>query len=436
MLILFGMNPRSIVKRIIPTELFQKIEPLGHLGEAVAFNIVNGFPARGMKIIGVTGTNGKTTTVFLLQRMLYEAGFKAGMISTVAYGVDDDIKPQLTHMTTPTTPILMKRLKAMKAQGVEWLVLETTSQALAQNRVWGVPYTVVVFTNLTHEHLSYHKTFERYRNAKLKLFKMANRNPRGLRTGVVNSDDPNGHYFSESITHNLTYGIDSGDLKASHIKNTDNGVSFEAKIGSDVYHITCQIPGTFNVYNALAAVTVGRVIGLSAQQIEQGIADVPGVPGRMTRIDEGQDFTLIVDYAHTPDSFEKLFKDLQTQPGTIIAVFGSLGGGDKGKRFIQGEIAGKFADTVIVCEEDDRQENPDSIAEAIARGAEKNGKKRNKDLFLIHDRTEAIEFAVSKAHKDDLVLLLGKGHERTIESADGARPWDEFTVARRALRKR
>jgi UDP-N-acetylmuramyl tripeptide synthase len=208
------MNVRKIVKSCVPTNLFMYIEPYGHLVEAMMFNVLNGFPGRGFKIIGVTGTNGKTTTVFMVQRMLYEAGFNVGMISTVAYGVGSDIKPQMTHMTTPTAPVLMKRLKAMRAEGVEWLVLETTSQALAQNRVWGIPYSIVVFTNLTHEHLSYHKTFERYRNAKVKLFKIANRNKQGLRTGIVNADDPNAHYFADAIQKSISFCVDSGDIRA------------------------------------------------------------------------------------------------------------------------------------------------------------------------------------------------------------------------------
>src|SRR6185312_9225876 len=160
------MSLRSIVKKLIPTGLFAAIEPYGHLGEAVLFNVLNGFPSRGLKVIGVTGTNGKTTTSFLIHRMLVEAGYDTGLMTTVAYGVNNDIKPQVQHMTSVDVPTLMKRLKEMKREGAEWLVLETTSHALAQHRVWGVPYSVAVLTNLTHEHLDYHRTFERYRDAK------------------------------------------------------------------------------------------------------------------------------------------------------------------------------------------------------------------------------------------------------------------------------
>ena len=201
--------------------------------------------------------------------------------------------------------------------------------------------------------------------------------------------------------------------------------------------IKCHLPGSFNVDNSLAALCVGRALGLSKQQIEQGIAALQGVEGRMTRIDEGQDFTVIVDYAHTPDSFEKLFKDMQSVvKGKLIVLFGSLGGGDKTKRPLQGQLAGKYADEVIICEEDDRQEDGQAIMNEIATGAESEGKVGDKDLFLVHDRPKAIQFAVNRAKTGDTVLLLGKGHEKTIEHADGEHPWDEIATAHEALKKR
>lgn len=430
------MGFRSTVKKFIPTGLFPAIEPYGHLGEAVSFNALNGFPARGLKVIGVTGTNGKTTTCFMIHRMLHEAGYNVGMMTTVAYGVGDDIKPQLVHMTTQTVPVLMKRLKMMRAKGVEWIVLETTSQALSQNRVWGIPYSVAVMTNITHEHISYHKTFERYRAAKVKLFRLADKNHKGLRTGIVNADDPNAKYFIDAISTPISYGLKNGDIRATNVKLSPDGVDYQTKLEDKTYHIKSHLPGSFNVYNSLAAVCVGHVLGLSEKQIEQGIAALEGVEGRMTRIDEGQGFTVIVDYAHTPDSFEKLFKDFKpVVKGKIIVLFGSLGGGDKGKRPLQGELAGKYADEVIICEEDDRQESPEVILNDIAVGAEKAGKTRDKDLFIIHDRPKAMQFAVDRASKDDTVLFLGKGHEKTIEHADGEHPWNEVAMAHSVLKK-
>lgn len=426
------MNFRSLIKKLIPSGLFLMIEPTGHLVEAFMWNVLNGFPGRGLKVIGVTGTNGKTTTSFLIHRMLHEAGYKVGLMSTVGYGVGADIKPQIHHMTNVSVPELMQRLKYMRRQKVDWLVLETTSHALAQHRVFGVPYQMAVLTNLTHEHLAYHRTFERYRDAKRRLFKLANKH--GLRTGVINADDPSAEFFASDIKNPIMYGIEGGDVRATNVKLSPKSVSYETSLGGETYQIKCQIPGSFNVYNSLAAACVGHALGLNKQQIEWGIAALESVEGRMNNIDEGQDFTLIVDYAHSPDSFEKLFKDIKpVVKGKLVVLFGSLGGGDKGKRPLQGELAGKYADEVIVCEEDDRQENPEQIMEDIAAGVEKAGKVRDKDLFLVHDRVEAINFAVQRAQAGDTVLLLGKGHEKTIEHADGEHPWDEAGEARKAL---
>jgi UDP-N-acetylmuramoyl-L-alanyl-D-glutamate--2,6-diaminopimelate ligase len=430
------MGIRTLVKNIVPRSLFRHIEPYGHLAEAILFNIVHGFPARGLKVIGVTGTNGKTTTSFLIHRMLHNAGYRVGLMTTVAYGAGDNIHPQVEHMTTVSVPVLLKRIKQMKKEGIEWLVLETTSHALAQHRVWGVPYSVAVMTNVTHEHLDYHGTFERYRDAKRLLFKMANRNRRGLRIGVINADDESVNLFAKSIKSSVLYGIKEGELKAKDIKNTARGVSYRTELEGKKYNITCHIPGTFNIYNSLAAVGVGHSLGLSEDQVEQGIAALESVEGRMTRVSEGQPYEVIVDFAHTPDSFEKLFKDLRPKvSGKMIVLFGSAGRRDEAKRPIQGELAGEYADEVIITEEDDRDIDGLEIMEQIAAGAEKAGKKRDLNLFLVHNREEAISLAISRAKaKDDVVLLLGKGHEKSIERAHGEDPWDEVEIAKKAIK--
>lgn len=408
------MSARSAVKKLIPIGLFAAVEPYGHLVEAFVFNLINGFPGRGLKVIGVTGTNGKTTTSFLIHRMLQESGYKTGLMTTVAWGAGDDIKQQVEHYTNVPVPTLMKRLKYLRAAKVDWVVMEITSQALAQNRVWGVPISVAVMTNVTHEHLDYHKTFERYRDAKRKLFKLANKHRRGLRAGVVNAEDPSAELFASDVKNPVLYGVKKGDVRASKVKLSPAGVNYE--VVDRKLKVNCHLPGSFNVYNSLAAVCVGLKLGLSNDQIERGIAALDGVKGRMTRIDEGQDFDVIVDYAHTPDSFEKLFKDLKpVVKGKLIVMFGSAGRRDEAKRSVQGGIAGKYADEVVVTEEDDRDIDGDEIMNQIAAGAEKAGKKRDKDLFLVHDRTEAINFVVRRAKKDDTVMLLGKGHEKTIE---------------------
>lgn len=431
------MSLRATVKKVIPKKLFRAVEPYGHLAEASAINTINGFPARGMKVIGVTGTNGKTSTCFLIHRMLTEAGYKVGLMTTVAYGVGDDIKPQIHHMTNVGVPELMQRLKLMKKSGIDWLVLETTSHALAQHRVWGVPYSVAVMTNVTHEHLDYHGTFQRYLDAKLRLFKQADKNKHGLRVGVINADDANAESFAKVIRNPLLYGVEKGDLRASNVRLTAQGCKYNVELEDETLHITCNLPGSFNVSNSLAAVGVGGVIGLSKAEIEKGIAALKSVEGRMNTIDEGQNFQVIVDYAHTPDSFEKLFKDLKpVVKGKFIVLFGSAGRRDEAKRAVQGELAGKYADEVIITEEDDRDIDGMGIINQIAEGAEKAGKEREKNLFLVHDRTQAIGFAIGRATAGDTVLLLGKGHEKTIERDDGEHPWDEIATTREALRAR
>lgn len=449
------MSFRGTVKKLIPKGAFGTIEPYGHLAESVLLNTINGFPGKDLKVIGVTGTNGKTSTSFIIHRMLHEAGYKVGLMSTVAYGVGNNIHQQVEHMTSVDVPTLMKRLKYMKQEGAEWLVLETTSHALAQHRVWGVPYSIAVMTNITHEHLDYHGTFEKYRDAKRQMFKLANKNKKGLRTGVINAEDPSADLFASDIQKPILYGIDKGEVRASNVRLAPSGSQYDVEHEGITYHIRCNLPGRFNVSNSLAAVCVGLQLGLSKEQIEQGIAALEGVEGRMTRIDEGQDFDVIVDYAHTPDSFEKLFKDLKpVVRGKLIVMFGSAGRRDEAKRAVQGELAGKYCDEVVVTEEDDRDLDGLEIMDQIAAGAEKAGKVREKDLFLVHDRTEAIGFAIGRARKGDTVLLLGKGHEKDIlrngpKAAEMRHlqqddhnpdrvvehPWDEIGTARAALRK-
>ncbi len=430
------MNTRKIVKKLIPNEVFRKIEPYGHLTEAILFNAVYKFPLRGLKVIGVTGTNGKTTTCYLIHRMLQDAGYTCGLMTTVAWGVGEDIKPQKHHMTTVSVPVLLKRITAMKKHKMDFLILETTSHALAQNRVWGVPYYLAVMTNLTHEHLSYHGTMERYREAKVKMFKMTSRNRYGLQTGIINADDPNASYFKAASKHVVTYSLTKGDIIATNINLKNDLSQFDVQTKKEHYHITCYIPGSFNVSNSLAAIGVGEALGLTKSQIEQGIGALKSVEGRMTKIDLGQSFDLIVDYAHSPDSFEKLFKDLKEfKYKRVIVLFGSLGGGDLAKRPLQGELAGKYANIIVLCEEDDRLEDGQKIMDNIAEGVYRAGKHLDQDLFMVHDRSAAIRFAISQAKKGDLVLLLGKGHEKTIEHADGEHPWNEIKEATKALKE-
>jgi len=370
----------------------------------------------------------------MIQRMLYESGVKAGLMTTVANGIGADIILQTEHITTAQAGILQRRLKEFQQAGVEWVVVETSSHSLAQNRVWGIPYEIAVMTNITHEHLDYHGTFHNYVEAKRRLFKIANKN--GLRFGVINAQDPSAKKFAETVANSTTYGIGTGELKAENVKLASDHSTYVAKIDDDSYNIRVNIPGEFNVSNSLAAIAVGRKLGLSKTQIEYGIAALEGVEGRMNSIDEGQKFTVIVDFASTPDGFEKFFESVRPlTKGKLIAVFGSAGRRDESKRATQGNIAGKYADVVIASEEDDRDIDGNEILREIAKGATKAGKKEGKDLFLILNREEAIGFAMTQASSvDDVVVLLGKGHEQTIERADGVYPWNEAEVARAALR--
>ena len=409
-----------------------------------------GFPGKRMRVIGVTGTNGKTSTCFLIWKMLNAAGHKTGLMTTVAWGVDK-LEEQIEHMTTVDAKTLNYRMKKIADAGAEFLVLEVTSHALAQHRTFGVPIEIAVMTNVTHEHLDYHKTFENYRDAKRRLFKMA-------KYGVVNEDDKSWSYFAKDVKEYITYGINSGILRAKDVRLGAQGVEYsvdnEGSVGDkhaaenkqmrgnknspgDMLRIKTKIPGEFTVYNSLAAVAVGLKLGLSKEQISQGILALDSVEGRMNRVDLGQNFELIVDYAHTPDAFLKVYESVVPgKKGRIISLFGGAGRRDESTRGERGEIAARNSDIVIVTEDDSRDENPAEIAEEFVKGAEQAGFLRGKNLLVELNREKAIQMAVDLARKDDIVLILGKGHEKTILRATGAVPFEDLKVTEKALRKR
>lgn len=409
-----------------------------------------GFPGKKMRVIGVTGTNGKTSTCFLIWKMLNAAGHKTGLMTTVAWGVDK-LEKQIEHMTTVDAKTLNYRMKKIADAGAEFLVLEVTSHALAQHRTFGVPIEIAVMTNVTHEHLDYHKTFENYRDAKRRLFKMA-------KYGVVNEDDKSWAYFAKDVKEYITYGINSGILRAKDVKLGAQGVEYsvdgEASVGDkhaaedkhvggdknasgDMLRIKTKIPGEFTVYNSLAAVAVGLKLGLSKEQISQGILALDSVEGRMNRVDLGQNFEVIVDYAHTPDAFLKVYESVVPgKKGRVISLFGGAGRRDESTRGERGEIAARNSDIVIITEDDSRDENPAEIAEEFAKGAEQAGFLRGKNLLVELNREKAIQMAVDLAKKDDIVLILGKGHEKTILRATGAVPFEDLKVTEKALRKR
>ena len=379
-------------------------------------------PAKKLRVIGVTGTNGKTTTCFMIWHLLNQAGHKTGLMTTVAYGVEK-LKPELGHMTTVDAFTLNERIKKIADSGVEFLVLEVTSHALAEFRTLGIPFEIAVFTNLTHDHLDYHKTLVNYRNAKGKLFKKA-------KFSILNADDPATKYYKKLTDNYITYGIKNGEKRAKNIKLDAHGVKYTY----DDIKIETKIPGEFNVYNSLAASLVGEKLGLSKSEIENGIKTLESVEGRMNTIDEGQDFTVIVDYAHAPDALEKVFESVKGHKGRIISVHGGAGRRDPSTRPIRGEILGKYSDIVIITEDDSRDENPEEIAEGFIKGSEKAGKKLGKDLIKELNREKAIELALKTAKKGDLVLILGKGHEKTILRADGPHEFEDIKVARKILK--
>lgn len=394
-----------------------------HWAQAVVATTKYHHPARQLKVIAVTGTNGKTTTCFMIWHMLKSAGYKTGIMTTVAYGVDE-LEPELGHMTTVDAFTLNRRIKNIADAGAEYLVLEVTSHALAEFRTLGIPIDIAVFTNLTHEHLDYHGTIAKYRAAKGKLFKKA-------KYSILNADDPSTKYYKTIAKKYITYGIKHGENKPENIQLQVNGVKY-------LYHdmnIETQIPGEFNVYNSLAAAIVGEKLNLTKEQIQHGIKSLKSVEGRMNVVDEGQPFTVIVDYAHAPDALEKVFESVKGHKGKVISVHGGAGRRDPSTRRIRGEILGKYSDIVIITEDDSRDEDPEKIAAEFIKGAEKHGKTIGKDLFKELDRRRAIELALSKAKPGDLVLILGKGHEKTILRADGPHDFEDIKVVKEILNK-
>jgi UDP-N-acetylmuramoyl-L-alanyl-D-glutamate--2,6-diaminopimelate ligase len=311
--------------------------------------------------------------------------------------------------------------------------METTSHALAQHRDYGIPYSVAVLTNITHEHLDYHGTFQRYIEAKLKLFQKTDRNKSGLRTGVVNADDPNYARFAAAVQTSLTYGIKDGDLMAKKIQMKPDGISYQAVIGKEKYDIRCHIPGRFNVYNTLAAVGVGRTLGLSRKQIEQGIAALEGVAGRMTNLTAKNGANVIVDFAHSPDALENVLKAAkESAKGKIILVFGATGDRDKLKRPVMGQVAAKNANLIYLTDDETYTEDPQVIIQGVLKGIEDAGGKSK--TTILSDRMDAIKAALATAKKGDTVVLAGIGHQTTRNMGGQEEPWNEIEIVKKLIK--
>lgn len=398
-----------------------------------------GDPSEALTVIGITGTDGKTTTSYLAVGALKAAGRRTGMIGTIATRIGGRTEDHAAHATTPEAPELQAALRAMVDAGDDTVVLETTSHGLALDRVAAVAYDVAILTNLTHEHLELHGTWEAYRDAKLSLF---SRLPEASGTAIVNLDDPSAGVFigaaREVGARVLTYGTQgAADVRATHVSERSDGLAVAFTAPSGPAELDLRLGGRFNVHNALAVVALGEALDLDPAAVRSGLAAVERVPGRMERVERGQPFDVVVDFAHSPASLQTVLDLLAptaaARGGGLIAVFGSAGERDTAKRPLMGRIAGERCRVVVVTDEDPRGEDRQAILEAIAQGAESAGRRRGHDLLLIADRRAAIEAAFDAARAGDVVLLAGKGHEHSIIGPAGETPWDERAVAEDVL---
>lgn len=416
---------------------------------AVAAACLHDQPSHGLGIVGVTGTDGKTTTSFLIRAMLEACGLRTGLVGTVDVIVGGEQLGNPARATTPEAPELQAHLAAMRRAGDRFAVVESTSHGLAQDRVAEVAYDVAVLTNLSHEHLEFHRTPEAYRAAKRRLFQRlavdATNPEKGWgKSAVLNRDDAVADDYAtaarEAGARIIGYGVDpSAEVRALRIQEDAQRLRVTVRAPRWEASVALRLAGRFNAHNALAAVAVGEALDLDPTGMRAGLEGLGGVPGRMERLDLGQPFAVLVDYAHTPGALAVVLDNVAPLAaaggGGLIAVFGSAGERDLQKRPMLGAAAGERCRLVVLTDEDPRREDPRSILEQIAVGAERAGKRRGQDLLLILDRRAAIRAALAAARPGDVVLLAGKGHEKTIEVGGGTVPWDERTAAFDALRE-
>jgi UDP-N-acetylmuramoyl-L-alanyl-D-glutamate--2,6-diaminopimelate ligase len=426
------------------------------------------WPGGKLTVVGVTGTDGKTTTSNLLYQILLAAGLKVGLISTVNAVIDGEVLDTGFHVTTPDAPDVQQYLAKMVAAGLTHVVLETTSHGLAQHRVDASQYDVAVVTNITHEHLDQHGSYENYRAAKgrlLQLLEITLPKPQGNpRLAVLNRDDSSFEYLSSLLmdlprVDSVSYGLHShADLVARNATVDPGGIRFEA-LGPDFcVPVTSPLVGEFNISNCLAALAASvRGLGVDPETTARGIAAMRGVPGRMERIDLGQPFTAIVDFAHTPNALRVAIETVKqippfassdasseasdgTGPGEgtakkhrVISIFGSAGLRDKEKRRLMAETSAELADISILTAEDPRTESLDVILEEMAAGSRSRGGVEGKDFFRVPDRGEAIRLGVRLASPGDVVIVCGKGHEQSMCFGEIEYPWDDRIAMRSAL---
>jgi UDP-N-acetylmuramoyl-L-alanyl-D-glutamate--2,6-diaminopimelate ligase len=412
------------------------------------------WPGRKLTVIGVTGTDGKTTTTNLIYQILLAAGIKAGMISTVNAVIGDEVLDTGFHVTTPDGHDVQRYLARMVEAGLTHVVLETTSHGWAQYRVDACEFDIGVVTNITHEHMDEHGSYENYRAAKARLFsslEITSEKPQGNpRLGVINRDDSKSFGFLNDFikVRKLNYGLSEGaDVRALDIDYSPSGIHFTAKSRDFSLPVSSKLVGAFNISNCLAALSAA-VYGLKIQPeiAARGIAALEGIPGRMERIDLGQNFTAIVDFAHTPNalkvSLEAAREMLSRSDGQlpaatglprVIAVFGSAGLRDKAKRRMMAEISAELADLTVLTAEDPRTESLEGILEEMAAGARSRGGREGETFWRVPDRGEAIRFALRLAREGDIILSCGKGHEQSMCFGGREHLWDDRTAMRAAL---
>jgi UDP-N-acetylmuramoyl-L-alanyl-D-glutamate--2,6-diaminopimelate ligase len=388
-----------------------------------------GRPSERLEVIGVTGTDGKTTTSYLAVAALQAGGRWPGMIGTVAIRVGDEQRSNEDRNTTPEALELQEMLADMVEAGNDCVVMEATSHGLAQARVRNCRFRIAIVTNVTSEHLEFHGTLEAYRAAKAMLVEEAP-------MAILNADDPTFPFFRDRARGRvMTYAVGApADVRAAKIDPRADGTTFTVVGPQWAGEVNLQLPGAFNVYNALAALALAEIEGIDPSDAAAALGTVGGVPGRMERIDGGQPFGVVVDYAHTADSLAKVLRTLRPlTTGRLIVVFGSAGERDRIKRPALGRVAAELADIAIVTDEDPRLEDPRAINEAIADGARAAGARDGETLLVIDDRRAAVARAISLARPGDMLLLAGKGHEGSIIYGTQKAWWDECDVARQEL---
>jgi UDP-N-acetylmuramyl-tripeptide synthetase len=411
---------------------YQKIKNIYHWAEAFSANLYFGFPSKKIYIIAVTGTNGKTTTVQMIAKILEKAGYKAAASSTINFKLGDEEWVNKTKFTTRSAWRVQEFIKNAVDEKCDYLVLEVSSHSLDQNRIWGTCINEAVITNITREHLDYHYTMDKYAEAKAKLFKMAAKN-KG--TAVLNNNLHSlDKFIFKGITEYFIYGLKKKELPGFARKGFFAGKFLPEKIklrkdGSEFIlegkKFKLNLPGEVNVENALAAIAAGRSRGVDWQIIAEALSGIDSVPGRMERIENRKGLDIIIDYALTPDSMEKLGKSLKESKnrGRIIWVFGSCGDRDRGKRPIMGKIASQYADIIILTNEDPYNEDPERIVKEIESGIK--NKEKGESLKIIMDRKKAIGEAINLAKKDDTILVTGKGAEENMMVKGKKMPWSD-----------